>query len=137
MSEMTSRERVLMAVEHKEPDRVPINFGGGICTSIVESIPDGRIYTKLCESLGYHDRPDPVTTDFLNIVLNVDRRVMEKLGSDMIPVFPGTPSIEKEADGVIYIDFDPAGTWKGRLLKELKAAGIDVDSDRALKEIIN
>ena len=99
MSEMTSRERVLMAVEHKEPDRVPINFGGGICTSIVESIPDGRIYTKLCESLGYHDRPDPVTTDFLNIVLNVDRRVMEKLGSDMIPVFPGTPAIKKEADG--------------------------------------
>ena len=31
---MTSRERVLTAFAHKEPDKVPVDFGG-MCTSMV------------------------------------------------------------------------------------------------------
>ncbi|MHB1275289.1 MAG: hypothetical protein ACYC0D_05265, partial [Candidatus Humimicrobiaceae bacterium] len=31
---MKSRERILAAVKHQEPDRVPIDFGGTICTTI-------------------------------------------------------------------------------------------------------
>jgi len=31
---MTSRERVLKALEHEEPDRVPLDVGGGFSTSI-------------------------------------------------------------------------------------------------------
>ena len=31
---MKSRERVLAAVKHQEPDRVPIDLGGTICSTI-------------------------------------------------------------------------------------------------------
>ena len=35
MRAMTSRERVVAAVNHEEPDRVPLDIGGGSGTSIV------------------------------------------------------------------------------------------------------
>ena len=31
---MTSRERILDALNHKEPDKVPVDLGGTICTTI-------------------------------------------------------------------------------------------------------
>ena len=83
MSEMTPRERVLTAIAHKEPDRVPIDFAGDGCTGIVESIPNGPIYTRLCQHLGFYDRPQPVLVECLNIVANVDERVQKKLGADI------------------------------------------------------
>jgi uroporphyrinogen decarboxylase len=47
MAVMSSRERVLAALNHQEPDRVPIDFGGTTATSIV--IP---AYEKLKSHLG-------------------------------------------------------------------------------------
>ncbi len=35
MAEMTSRERVWAAVSHQEPDRVPLDVGGGGSTTLV------------------------------------------------------------------------------------------------------
>ncbi len=35
MAEMTPRERVWAAVNHQEPDRVPLDIGGGTSTSIL------------------------------------------------------------------------------------------------------
>jgi uroporphyrinogen decarboxylase len=35
MAEMTSRERVVTALNHGEPDRVPLDIGGGGSTSIL------------------------------------------------------------------------------------------------------
>ncbi len=35
MAEMTSRERVQIALNHQEPDRVPLDIGGGASTTIV------------------------------------------------------------------------------------------------------
>ncbi len=34
---MTSRERVRAALEHREPDRVPVDLGGSIVTSITKA----------------------------------------------------------------------------------------------------
>lgn len=96
---MTSRQRVLTAVAHREPDRVPVNFGGESCTSIVESIPEGRIYTRLCQKLGLFDISPVLLNEYLNIVLNVDERVMDRFGSDFRMVFPGLPQATVEADG--------------------------------------
>jgi uroporphyrinogen decarboxylase len=31
---MNARERVMLALNHKEPDRIPIDLGGSICSSI-------------------------------------------------------------------------------------------------------
>ena len=47
---MTSRERVLAAIAHKEPDRVPIDFGGMASTSIM-----AIAYHRLKEYLGIRD----------------------------------------------------------------------------------
>jgi predicted nucleotide-binding protein len=42
--------------------------------------------------------------------------------------------VEEPSDlhGVLYISFDPGGQWRLTLVRELKAAGIDVDMNRAL-----
>ena len=37
---MTSRERVLKAVNHEEPDRLPIDLGGTIMTGIMAQALD-------------------------------------------------------------------------------------------------
>lgn len=47
MAQMTHRERVLAAVDRRETDRTPIDFGGTLATSIV---PD--TYEKLKHHLG-------------------------------------------------------------------------------------
>ncbi len=99
MSEMTSRERVLTAVEHKEADRVPINFGGENCAGIVECEPEGRIYTRLCQALDIWDRPAPATSEFLNIVGNIDTRVLDALHSDMVTFGCRIPQAKVEPDG--------------------------------------
>ncbi len=54
---MTSRERVLAAINHVEPDRIPIDFGG-FQTGIHKIA-----YRALIDHLGYHETPemlDPV-----------------------------------------------------------------------------
>lgn len=40
--------------------------------------------------------------------------------------------IPSDYRGVVYIPADPAGNWKLELLRELKAAGLDVDANRIL-----
>lgn len=44
---MTKRERVLTAVNRQEPDRVPVDLGGTLATSMVD-----QAYRKLCRYLG-------------------------------------------------------------------------------------
>ena len=40
--------------------------------------------------------------------------------------------IPSDYSGVVYIPLDGDGAWRSRLVKELKAAGLDVDANRAL-----
>ncbi len=44
---MKPRERVILALDHKEPDRIPIDLGGSICSSIHKNA-----YAELKEYLG-------------------------------------------------------------------------------------
>lgn len=48
------------------------------------------------------------------------------------PIKVGELEVPSDVDGIVYIDFDRGGAWKLRLAKELKAAGIDVDLNRAV-----
>jgi len=95
----TPRKRVLTALEHKEPDRVPINFGGSAQTTILECPPNGKICTKLYKYLGIQDYEEPKTGPLANQVYNVDERVMEKFGSDFRLILPNPPEVRTEADG--------------------------------------
>jgi uroporphyrinogen decarboxylase len=56
---MNSRERVVAALEHQEPDRVPIDFGGHRSSGIA-----AIAYARLRDALGLPRRPirvyDPI-----------------------------------------------------------------------------
>ncbi|MFB0545938.1 MAG: uroporphyrinogen decarboxylase family protein [Anaerolineae bacterium] len=79
MAEMTPRERVRAALNHQEPDRVPLDIGGGSSTSIVVVG-----YEKLKQHLGVSGE-----TKILNKIFRVarlDESVMQRLGSDCRPL---------------------------------------------------
>jgi uroporphyrinogen decarboxylase len=87
--QMTSRERVLLAVSRREPDRVPVSFGD-ICFSTILDYPPGG-YRALCDYLGFTDYADPISAaDDLGCVLNVDERLKQRLGADIRTVAPGS-----------------------------------------------
>ena len=97
--EMTSRERVYAAANHKESDRVPICFGGQIAATITECPPDGRVCSQLYQYLGIKDAEPVQYSDVYNIVTNLDERVMRRSHSDMIQMFPNAPGAVTEPDG--------------------------------------
>ena len=79
---MNSRERVLKAINHEEPDRVPFDLGGTVVTGI-----HATAYAALREYLGLPS-VDPVIIDILQQLAQVDDDVMDKLGVDVKNVYP-------------------------------------------------
>jgi len=73
---LTSRERILKAVQHEETDRVPIDLGGTDCSSIAIGP-----YRKLCEHLGIDARPYQIV-DISQQIAIVDDRVADSLDTD-------------------------------------------------------
>ncbi len=51
---MTPRERVLTALNHREPDRVPLDLNGTLCTALTRVA-----YANLREMLGLAPDPSP------------------------------------------------------------------------------
>jgi uroporphyrinogen decarboxylase len=84
MDAMTSRERVLLALNHQEPDRVPLDIGGGTSTSI--SI---AAYDKLKAYLGI--TAPTKTLSNLYQTAQVDGDVMALLGGDCWPLRNKSP----------------------------------------------
>ncbi|MCX7004955.1 MAG: hypothetical protein NTV22_17000 [bacterium] len=82
---MKSRERVLTALAHQEPDRVPIDLGGTAVSTI--AIPT---YAALRRHLGLPEKPVQ-TLEFVQQVAAVDEDVMDRFGLDVIPVFANPP----------------------------------------------
>ena len=82
---MTSRERVLLALNHKEPDRVPVDLGGSVVTGIQASALD-----KLRKELCLEDKMVKVYEPMMMLGL-VENDVLEALGCDVIALHaPGT-----------------------------------------------
>jgi uroporphyrinogen decarboxylase len=79
---MNSRERVKLALNHQEPDRVPFDLGGTVLTSI--SI---HSYRKLREYLGLPE-VDVRIMDIFQQIAEVDDDVRVKLGCDVRNVAP-------------------------------------------------
>lgn len=96
---MTSRERVLTALDHREPDRVPIEFGSPQVSSLLIGEPYG--YERLCEYVGVTDYPEPVINVYLNSVKNVDPRIMRRFGADLRWVTAASPDLERRPDGTL------------------------------------
>lgn len=72
----TSRQRILNAVRHEEPDRVPLDLGGTDCSSIAIGP-----YRRMCESLGIDAAPYRIV-DISQQIVVVNDAVADELGSD-------------------------------------------------------
>lgn len=74
---MNSRERVMRALEHREPDRVPIDVGGTRQSGIAAST-----YHKLKQLLGI-STPTRIF-DLYQMLAEIERPVLERLGGDVV-----------------------------------------------------
>jgi hypothetical protein len=93
-------EVAAVALNHEEPDRVPLFFGTSGVTSIL-----GAGYGKLKTHLGIKGGPPQWIAKQFQYVWP-DEEVMERLGSDGRPVRPGPPlsSLAREVSGTELVD---------------------------------
>lgn len=80
---MTSRERVLAALNHQEPDRVPVDLAGHRSSSIA-----AIAYARLRKHLGLRERPIRVY-DTMQQLAVVDEDVLDLFGIDTIELGRG------------------------------------------------
>jgi len=115
---MTPRERVLAAINHEEPDRVPIVVGASNATGIKM-----KPYRRLKELLGI-SAPDNYIYDWPELgTALLDEATMERLHSDVRPVLdrfpaavlernrrrpPHSPFIDDWGSGQVEVE---EGTW--------------------------
>ncbi|MEW6335385.1 MAG: uroporphyrinogen decarboxylase family protein, partial [Thermodesulfobacteriota bacterium] len=91
----TGRERVMDAVSHRESDRVPVDLGGSMVTSIHQTGHD-----NLKKYLGINlDRPTEIARG-RSLVARVDQEVQDRLGVDVRMLTVSSPDgWEDEAGG--------------------------------------
>ena len=88
---MNSRERVLTALAHEEPDRVPVDFGGTTCSSI--TLP---AYKRLKKYLGI-EAPDIIMDRMMQPVI-VDERILGLFHIDTSPILRNPPELDRNKD---------------------------------------
>lgn len=80
---MTPRERVLTALNHREPDRVPIDFGGHRSSGIA-----AIAYARLRRALDLEERPIRVYDPIQQLAI-IDEDVLDRFGVDTIELGRG------------------------------------------------
>lgn len=86
MTKYTSRERILAALNHKEPDRVPVDFGGMRSTGIM-----AIAYNKLKNYLGIKTGATKVY-DLMQQLAEVEPEILEITGADVVQMHRLKPS---------------------------------------------
>jgi hypothetical protein len=79
---MTSKQRLRAAIEHRQPDRVPVDFGASFITGIHCSVVEG-----LRRHYGLVPRPVKVCEPYQMLGL-VEDDLKEAMGIDTQPIFP-------------------------------------------------
>jgi uroporphyrinogen decarboxylase len=105
--EMMSRERVRRALNHQEPDRIPIDLGGTICSSIHK-----KAYVALKEYLGMV-LEEITMADYVQQLPYLDETLMERFGVDfrMVQLPAATaPDIDILDEGSYYAFIDRWGS---------------------------
>lgn len=87
---MNSRERVLAAINHQEPDRVPIDFGGHRSSGIA-----AIAYAKLKKALGITSG-DIYVYDMIQQLAIVEPPVLDAVGGDVVELGRGFMLDDKE-----------------------------------------
>ncbi len=75
---MTSRQRVLTALNHKEPDRVPFDIGSTVVSGIQQ-----KAYVNLLTHLGESDRELLPILDIKQQLATPHEEVLDELGVDL------------------------------------------------------
>jgi uroporphyrinogen decarboxylase len=104
---MNPRERVMLALNHKEPDRVPIDLGGSICSSIHRDA-----YIELKKHLGI-DLEDIQMVDYVQQLPYLDEALLERFGVDfrMVQLPAATaPDLNIFEEGSYYAFIDRWGS---------------------------
>jgi len=83
---MNSRERVITALEHEEPDRIPVDLGGMFSTGIM-----AMEYNKLKAYLGIQGGRTRVY-DLTQQLAEPEISVLEIIGADVLPVLISEPN---------------------------------------------
>lgn len=83
---MNSRERLLTALSHKEPDRVPLDIGQTIVTGITK-----KAYQNLLHYLGLEGRNITIC-DITQQLAGVDEDILKQFGVDVRGFYPEAPS---------------------------------------------
>ncbi len=77
---MTSRERILTALQHKEPDKIPVDLGAMMSTGIM-----GIAYNKLKRYLGIEGGRTRIY-DLGQQLAEPEIEVLEIIGADVLPI---------------------------------------------------
>lgn len=106
---MNSRERIIAALSHREADRIPIDLGGTMVTSITRAA-----YSPLRQHLGLPEEPVAVS-DLVQQLPYLGEDLLERLGSDvravlLPPDMVQPPELIDEGDYWGWID-----PWGARL----------------------
>ncbi len=100
---MNARERVMLALDHKGPDRIPIDLGGSICSSIHKNA-----YIDLKEYLGM-EVEELKMADYVQQLPYLDEALLARFGVDfrMVQLPAATApdvAIFEEGDYYAFID---------------------------------
>ncbi|MDP6952854.1 MAG: hypothetical protein QGF53_08850, partial [Alphaproteobacteria bacterium] len=95
----THRDRMLAALNHEQPDRVPIDFGGAEFTTITLSA-----YEHLKTHLGVTEATEPMS--IIHSVAHPAESILERFGVDTRNVQPGPyrGGVDHWIDDNNYID---------------------------------
>ena len=78
---MTPRQRVLCALNRREPDRLPVDFAGTDCSSV-----HVLAYNRLRQKLGIEPRPI-VLGCHIQQVVEADPELLHRFQSDVVPLY--------------------------------------------------
>ena len=104
---MNPRERVMLALNHKEPDRIAIDLGGSICSSIHK-----KPYLELKKYLGM-EVDEIIMADYVQQLPYLDEGLLERFGVDfrMVQLPAATaPDLEIFEDGDYWAFIDRWGS---------------------------
>jgi uroporphyrinogen decarboxylase len=90
---MTHRERILTALGHRAPDRVPVDFGGTGTTTITAGA-----YRRLCAHLGLDARAPVEPFARRASTVMPCGAAMDRFGADALPLLCGTPDARPERE---------------------------------------
>ena len=99
---MTSRERILAAIQHRPVDRVPIDLGGTRQSGMA-----AVAYHKLRQHLGWPTRPARVF-DLFQMLAEIEADVAERFGADCVGLY--RPQV---AFGITNADWQPWALFDG------------------------